>query len=99
MCGIGVADLFGHGSVVTKPVTFAPQIPVADPFDARIAGTVTDANGAPVPGVTVLAYRATETWIASLRTTTDTSGHYVLEDAEPGIAYRCGSTRRPVRTS
>jgi hypothetical protein len=88
MCGIGVTDLLGSGSAVVKPMLFTPQPPVADPFDARIAGTVTSASGAPAPGTTVSAYRTTDDWIAPLRTTTDASGHYVLENAEPGIAYR-----------
>ena len=42
----------------------------------------------PVLGATVWAYRSSDGWVAPLRTTTDASGNYVLEDAEPGIAYR-----------
>ena len=88
-CGIGAADVFAPGgSAVIQPMVFTPQPPVTDPFDARIAGTVTDSSSAPVPGTKVFAYRSTDGLLPSLQTTTDGSGNYVLENAEPGIAYR-----------
>ena len=88
-CGIGAADFLSPGgSAVIESMTFTPQAVVDDPFGARISGTVIDATGAPVGGATVAAYRSSDRWVAPLRTTTDASGNYVLEDAEPGIAYR-----------
>ena len=88
-CGIGAGDLLSPGgSAVITSMTFTPQPPVEDPFDARVSGTVTDASGGPVPGATVSAYRQSDGWVAPLHTTTDASGNYLLEDAEPGIGYR-----------
>jgi hypothetical protein len=88
-CGLGAGDLFAPGGQsVVAPMTFTPQPPVADPFNARIQGTVTDGSGHPVAGASVWAYVSTDTWVGSLQASTDASGHYVLEDAEPGIAYR-----------
>ena len=51
-------------------------------------GTVTDTAGNPVGGAVVWGYRASDAWVGTLVTTTDVSGHFVLEDAQPGIAYR-----------
>ena len=88
-CGIGAADFFvPGGSSVSAGVEFTPQAPVDDPFDARINGTVTDGEGDPVAGVRVWAFTRTDTWVGSLQTTTDASGSYILEAAEPGIAYQ-----------
>jgi hypothetical protein len=88
-CGIGAADLLAPGgSAVVAPITFTTKPPVTDPLNARINGTVTDRDGNAVAGVRVFGYRATDTWVGTLQTTTDEFGNYVLEDAEPGIAYR-----------
>ena len=87
-CGIGALDLTNGGNTAIKPIAFTPQPPVDDPFNARIIGRVTDTNGSPVAGAPVWAYRATDGWVGSVRTTTDQNGNYVLEDAEPGISYR-----------
>ena len=87
VCGFGVSNrdtqTFG-----TVGMTFTTQPPVADPFNASITGTVTNTSGHPVAGTLVWAYQAGDTWVGSQRTTTDASGHYVLENAEPGIPYR-----------
>ncbi len=88
-CGLGAGDVVAPGGqLVVAPMTFTPQPPVTDPFNARIQGTVTDASGHPLAGVSVWAYLATDSWVGSVQATTDGSGHYVLEDAEPGLAYR-----------
>ena len=72
------------GSAIDRvPITFAPQPPVP-----QISGTVTDPQGAPVPGVDVWAYTASDAWVGSLQTVTDAQGSYELAQAEPGVQYR-----------
>ena len=39
-------------------------------------------------GADVWGYRSTDGYVGSLRTTTASDGSFVLEEAEPGIAYR-----------
>jgi hypothetical protein len=54
----------------------------------RISGTVTDSRGRAVVGAAVWAYTPSERWIASLRTTTNTTGSYQLVGVQPGVEYR-----------
>jgi hypothetical protein len=65
------------------PITFAPQPPVP-----QISGTVTDPQGAPVPGADVWAYTPSDTWVGSLQTVTDAQGSYEFAQVEPGVEYR-----------
>jgi protocatechuate 3,4-dioxygenase beta subunit len=65
------------------PITFAPQAPVP-----QISGTVTDPQGAPVPGADVWAYTTSDTWVGSLQTVTDAQGSYEFAQVEPGVEYR-----------
>ncbi len=54
----------------------------------RIAGTVTDDKGAPLPNVTVAAYRPSGgDWLDSAWAQTDAAGHYELVGLPPGV-YR-----------
>jgi hypothetical protein len=56
----------------------------------HISGTVTDATGAPLAGVQVLAYRPYERWAASSGATTGADGTYEIDDAlaSPGFRVR-----------
>ena len=78
------ALIFGSptgGGVV--PVTFAPQTPLP-----QISGTVTDTQGAPVPGVDVWAYTQSDAWVGSLQALTDAQGSFEFAQVEPGVDYR-----------
>jgi protocatechuate 3,4-dioxygenase beta subunit len=65
------------------PITFAPQPPLP-----QISGTVTDAEGTPVPGVEVWAYTPSDTWVGSLQAVTDAQGAFAFAQVEPGVGYR-----------
>jgi hypothetical protein len=65
------------------PITFAPQPPVP-----QISGTVTDSQGAPVPGADVWAYTPSDAWVGSLQAVTDAQGSYEFAQVEPGVQYR-----------
>jgi protocatechuate 3,4-dioxygenase beta subunit len=73
----------GGGFARRVPITFGPQAPVP-----QISGTVTDPQGAPVPGVDVWAYTPSDTWVGSLQTVTDAQGSYEFAQVEPGVEYR-----------
>jgi protocatechuate 3,4-dioxygenase beta subunit len=53
-------------------------IDVVLPAAASIAGTVTDAHGAPVAGATVWAHRPADTWIGSAAAVTGADGTYAI---------------------
>jgi Carboxypeptidase regulatory-like domain/Neocarzinostatin family len=65
------------------PITFAAQPPVP-----QISGTVTDPQGAVVPGADVWAYTPSDGWVGSLQTVTDAQGAYEFALVEPGVQYR-----------
>jgi hypothetical protein len=52
-----------------------------------IAGTVTDAAGAPLAGITVGAYGPLDTWLGSAYAVTDAHGRYTLDGVVPSV-YR-----------
>ena len=52
-----------------------------------IFGTVTDSDGNPVAGAAVWAFTPTDTWVASLRTTTNGLGAYAFPAVEVGTVY------------
>ena len=66
------------------PLGFAPQAPVSSP----IFGTVTDSDGNPVAGVPVWAFAPTDSWVASLQTTTNDLGAYEFPAVQLGTAYK-----------
>src|SRR5919204_3706890 len=70
----------GRGLLAIAFVIFAPRIVLAQ---ASITGTVKDASGAVLPGVTVEA--ASDVLIEKTRSaTTDSSGLYRIVDLRPG---------------
>jgi hypothetical protein len=87
-CAFGADDLSLSTGIVSTPLAFTPQAPVTDPFNARIEGVVVDSGGHPIANAPVRGYTATDEFVGTLFATTDASGHYDLEDAEPGITYR-----------
>jgi protocatechuate 3,4-dioxygenase beta subunit len=84
-CAMAAADVLAPGgAAVVTPIAFAPQPPVP----GQIFGTVTDPQGAPVPGADVWAYTPSDSWVGSLRTATDAQGSYAFAQVEPGVPYR-----------
>lgn len=84
-CGIGAADYFSPGGqIANAPIFFTPQ----DPVMAEITGTVVDQAGDPVEGVTVRGYRQSDGYVGPLLAVTDSSGAYVLDNAELDTSYR-----------
>jgi hypothetical protein len=53
-----------------------------------IAGTVTDAAGAPLAGVRVWAYAPWDTWVGSYAATTGANGSYEIDGVWPASNYR-----------
>lgn len=80
LCSINHAASTGSGAV---PIIFAPQ-----PRRPQVSGTVTDAQGAPVPGVDVWAYTPADSWVGSLQAATDAQGSFEFAELEPGVGYR-----------
>jgi protocatechuate 3,4-dioxygenase beta subunit len=79
-CSMNHAASTGSGAV---PLVFAPQPP-----RPQISGTVTDAQGAPIPGVDVWAYTPADSWVGSLQAATDAQGSFEFAQVEPGVEYR-----------
>ena len=65
------------------PIGFAPQPPLP-----QISGTVTDAQGTPLPAVEVWAYTPSDAWVGSLQAVTDAQGSFAFAQVEPGVDYR-----------
>jgi hypothetical protein len=53
-----------------------------------VAGTVTDASGAPLAGVKVYAYAPWDVWVGSYAATTGANGNYEIDGVWPSSDYR-----------
>ena len=81
-------------STQVQPITPAPSVAS---ITAAVSGTVRDANGAVLPGVTVTATNNANGTASS--TITDASGRYTLTAADPASEYRLTATLAGFRTA
>ena len=83
-CVILVADRSDLSNPVVTPIHFRVQ---TAPPDMAIEGTVTDGQGNPVAGADVWAFAPGDTWVGSIRATTNAEGSYRMEDPRPSVDY------------
>jgi len=71
-----------RGIAFVIALMFAAGVASAQDYRARVQGTIADASGAVLPGVTVTLTN-NETGVAATRPT-DVEGHYVFDFVDPG---------------
>jgi Neocarzinostatin family/Carboxypeptidase regulatory-like domain len=83
-CFIAVAEETDLSNVTVAQIHFRVQ---TAPPDMAIEGTVTDGQGNPVAGADVWAFAPGDTWVGSIRATTNAEGSYRMEDPQPSVDY------------